>query len=103
MLLFLVPYAIAACVFFLLTWVVSRKCHGPIKALWRSIGVSIVFAPTHTSGGNGQMWSVELYDIILSFLGDDPIYAKVAIWHALLCSIMLWPLFWFIERWIKRG
>mgnify|MGYP001363323467 CR=1 FL=1 len=88
--LLLVPYVIAALAVWAVTWFMTAK----IRAAWiripvRVFGISLVFTPTYTAGGNGQMLSVALYDIIFSGFGADPAYARQALVNATIASVII--------------
>lgn len=73
-----------------MTWFTTAK----IPATWiripvRVFGISLVFTPTYTAGGNGQMLSVALYDIIFSGFGADPAYARQALVNATIASAII--------------
>jgi len=90
MLMMLVPYAFAAVLVWAITWpTTSGVSVWWIKVLIRTLGLCLIFTPTHTAGGNGQMLSVALYDLVISGIGGDPVYAKQAIINALIATVAI--------------
>ncbi len=90
MLMMLVPYVILGSVILAPIWLGTRSVKNVwIKAILRALGLALVFTPTYTNGGSGQMVSVALYDIILSSLGDDSVYVKRALINAAVASVVL--------------
>lgn len=90
MLMMLVPYVIVGALILLPAWLGTRHVKNIwIKAIVRAVGLALVFTPTYTSGGSGQMLSVALYDLILSAFGDDPVYGEQALINAAVASVVL--------------
>ena len=90
MVFLLVPFGISTALVWSLTWwATARMKPALLKTAIRGAGACLVLTPTYTAGGNGQMLSVALYDIVLSALGGDPIYASHALAHAGISTTMV--------------
>jgi hypothetical protein len=86
----LVPFGILALVIWASTWLTTSE----LKPFWmkaaiRTFGMCLIFTPTHTGGGNGKMYSVALYDIVMSGFGGDPIYAKQAMLNVVVATVVV--------------
>lgn len=83
----LIPAIILAFMVWAITWPATRGLKPRwLKTLIRVVGLCLIFTPTHTSGGNGQMLSVAILDIVLSGMGGDEVYAQQAGWNVLIST-----------------
>lgn len=90
LLLLLIPFSIVALLVWALTWPTTSKLEiFWLKSAIRSFGICLIFTPTYTSGGNGKMLSVALYDMVFSALDGDPIYAKQAMLNVLVATALM--------------
>jgi hypothetical protein len=88
--LLLVPYAILALIVWAITWLTTVDLQVPwLKVVIRTLGLCLIFTPTFTAGGNGQMLSVALYDIVMAGLGGDPVYARQALVNAGIATVVV--------------
>src|SRR3990167_1249335 len=77
--LLLIPFFIGSLIVWAITWPVSAEIENRyVKAIIRIIGLCFILTPTFTSGGNGQMVSVAMYDFVMTLFGGDVVYAKQA-------------------------
>lgn len=90
MMLLFIPFGLAGLGIWAVTWLTTKNTRPmSLKILIRTFGLCLIFTPTHTPGGNGQMVSVALYDIVVSAVGGDSVYASQAIVNALVLTATL--------------
>ena len=92
--LLLVPFIIASAVVWAITWPLTSEIKNRhFKAIIRIAGLCLIFTPTFTHGGNGQMLSVAMYDFVMSLLGGDVIYAKQALVNVIVATPVVYLLY----------
>ncbi|WP_428624343.1 hypothetical protein, partial [Sedimenticola sp.] len=100
----LVPFALAGMGIWAVTWPTTKHTRPmSLKILIRTFGLCLIFTPTHTPGGNGQMASVALYDIVFSALGGDSVYARQAFINVVILTPIIALLLIGIMKAIKRS